>query len=180
MQVRFRGATLDSRKMIVIALTFLSLLWPAPGFCGDDDAKQRAAEQMRRIAKAIKECSMWADKPSPPPPANQCFGIEVEAGPPVNVVWNLQPSKTDVRAPYEGSLEFDLAASWSLDPLQPTDQKVAKRCKRNFQIEAQGAATWAQASLSVALGVGDDVTRLGRRYGTIATNSTWGQITLNW
>jgi hypothetical protein len=124
----------------------------------DETARQKAKaiEQMRQVAKAIKQCPAKVDTNSPSPANNLCFSITAETGPPVNVTWDAHASKT-ARAPFEGWIEFDLPGGWSDDQRHSADPKVAKTCDRNFRMEAERADMLAQILLRVALGVGDDV-----------------------
>jgi len=117
-------------------------------------AKQMAIEQMRQVAKAIKQCPPVVDRMSSP--NSQCFSTEAKAGPPLNVTWDVVEKRT-ARAPYLGYVDFELPGTWLIDQLQPTDRKVAKACDRNYRIEAQGATFLAQAGLAAELGLPDDV-----------------------
>jgi hypothetical protein len=141
-------------KGVTAVLLLCLLVGASEGQNDPAKEKAKATDQMRQVAHAIKQCPPAVDRV--PPPHSKCFGTEADAGPPVNVTWNVKDSKT-ARAPYEGNVEFDLVASWSLNRLQPTDRKVAKACDRTFQIEADLASIWAQAALRARLGLADDV-----------------------
>lgn len=70
----------------------------------DDPAKQKAMDQMRQIANAIKQCPVQKTLISPKDP---CQVSTYYIGPPTNVEWDVLPSKT-VRSPFQGILEFAL------------------------------------------------------------------------
>ena len=55
-------------------------------------AKQKAIEQMREGANAIKQCPAAVDRMSPP--NSQCFSTETQAGPPLNVTWDVVEKRT--------------------------------------------------------------------------------------
>src|SRR5690242_7778631 len=70
----------------------------------DEPAKQKAIEQMRQIANAVKQC------PAQKTHLGQNDSCQVATyfiGPPANVEWDVLPSKT-VRSPFQGILEFTL------------------------------------------------------------------------
>ncbi len=86
----------------------------------EDPAKQKAIDQMRQIATAMKQC-----------PEQQTHTFEDQchirhstyAGPPTNLEWDVVPSKT-VRSPFQGIVEFTLPSrgEW-IDP--PNQSKKA-------------------------------------------------------
>jgi hypothetical protein len=142
-----------------VRLTTVALLCLCAGLSkGQDDAarqKAKATEQMRQVAKVIKQCPGSVNTESPSS-HKECFSIEAATGPPVNVTWDVYESKT-ARAPFEGWVEFDLPGSWSDTQLHPADRQVAKGCDKNHRTEAELADMLAQLLLRVALGVPDDV-----------------------
>ena len=91
---------------IMMALLLLSA--SAFGQVAGQDAKEKAIEQMRPLANIIKHCPQTVHDMSPP--HIQCFSAYSEAGPPLNVTWDVEESKT-ARAPYQGYVEFDLPCS---------------------------------------------------------------------
>jgi hypothetical protein len=111
---------------------------------------------MRQVAKAIKECPEAADRESLSSLHEKCFSPEASAGPAMNVTWDVEERKT-ARSPYQGYVEFDLPSTWGVIPIQPTDQKVAKLCKRDYSTEAQRTSWEAQWALGVMLGLGNDI-----------------------
>jgi hypothetical protein len=70
----------------------------------DDPAKQKAREQMRKIANAVKQCAVQKTRISKD---DDCQVASSNVGPPMNVEWDVLPSKT-VRSPFQGILEFTL------------------------------------------------------------------------
>lgn len=86
----------------------------------EDPAKQKAIDQMRQFANAMKQCSeeqthTFEDK---------ChIRHSTYAGPPTNLEWDVIPSKT-VRAPFQGIVEFTLPSrKEDIDP--PNQSKKA-------------------------------------------------------
>jgi hypothetical protein len=88
------------KRLTIIALLLLG------GFAAgqDDPAKQKAIEQMRKIANAVKQCPVQKTRISKD---DDCQVASSNIGPPMNVEWDVLPSKT-VRSPFEGILEFTL------------------------------------------------------------------------
>jgi len=100
----------------------------------DDAPKQKAIEQMRQIAAAVKQCP--AHKSSS---QDDCKVHIYYLGPPTNVEWDVVPSKT-VRSPFQGILEFSLP-SGSTDTNQVNlskkdQQKCANKDLFDARIEA--------------------------------------------
>jgi hypothetical protein len=87
--------------------TGLLLLFAFVGVAeGQDDLarqKAKAIEQMRQVAKAIKQCPEQVTSSL----ETQCKVSKFFAGPPTNVEWDVLPSKT-VRSPFQGIVEFTL------------------------------------------------------------------------
>jgi hypothetical protein len=93
-------------------------------FGQEDRAKQKAIDQMRQIANAMKQCpeqetNTFQDK---------CHvRHSAYAGPPTNLEWDVVPSKT-VRSPFQGIVEFTLPSRQeSINPPNQT-QKAAQDC----------------------------------------------------
>src|SRR5580658_10068019 len=88
-------------KIFVCVLVTCSIAFPA----GSEDMPQSAAPIFRLMARQIQDCpnalyreTRWGKKPN-----------EIERAyfkPPTNVVWDIVPSKTPVRSPFEGYVEF--------------------------------------------------------------------------
>jgi hypothetical protein len=88
----------------------------------DDPAKQRAIDQMRRIAEAMKHCP--EEKSSH---QDECEVSTYHLGPPSNLEWDVLPSKS-VRAPYLGVIEFALPSRTDTTDLANLSKKVQKKC----------------------------------------------------
>lgn len=67
--------------------------------CPQNTARDTAVAQMRRVAAAIKAC--------PEETASQTEYAIFHVGPPTNLEWDVQESKT-VRAPFQGIVKFSL------------------------------------------------------------------------
>jgi hypothetical protein len=105
----------------------------------DEAVKQKAIEQMRKIATAIKQCP-----PHKTSSQDECKIHVYYLGPPTNVEWDVVQSKT-VRSPFQGTLEFTLP-SGSNDINQANlskkdQQKCADRDAFVAQIEVP-ASKW--------------------------------------
>jgi len=102
----------------------------------DDPAKQRAIDQMRRIAGAMKLCheekSSYQD---------ECQVHTYHLGPPTNVEWDVLPSKS-VRAPYLGVIEFTLPNGREEIDAVNLPKKLQKKCAER---KAAMASAEAQA-----------------------------------
>jgi hypothetical protein len=123
-------ATLGRRSAIAI-LFLLGALAAAQ----DDHAKQKAIDQTRRVAKAIKECpeqltGNWQD---------ECKVHKLYSGPPTNVDWDVLPSKT-VRSPFQGIIEFTLPSRFQDTDLAGQSKKSHEECvEKEARMEAMGA-----------------------------------------
>lgn len=82
------------RRLVVVLL-----LLPIPATAQESATKQRAVAQMRKIAEAIRECSEEMRYQAP-------YGVYYW-GPPLNLTWDVFPSKT-VRSPFQGFVDFTL------------------------------------------------------------------------
>jgi hypothetical protein len=126
------------RKRSTVALVFL-LGGLAAG--QDDPAKQKAIEQMRQIANAIKQCpeqkSSYQDN---------CKVHNSYLGPPTNVEWDVVPSKT-VRSPFQGILEFTLPArSENIDQANLSAKAHQKCIDREMNMAILAAPALAEAA----------------------------------
>jgi hypothetical protein len=84
-----------------VALSFCLVSGLAAG--QDKPAKQKAIQEMRQIANAVKQCPVRKT-------ATATGGCQVASsyiGPPTDVEWDVLPSKT-ARSPFQGVLEFSL------------------------------------------------------------------------
>jgi Trypsin-like peptidase domain len=78
-----------------------------------DAGEQHASEQLRAIAEAIKKCPKYKGL------VPHLYGSESRDGPPINVVWNIEPSSS-VRARFSGTLEYEVP--WWINPgVHPED-----------------------------------------------------------
>lgn len=105
----------------------------------DDHAKQKAIDQMRRVANAIKQCPEQKSSNQ-----DECQVHYFHVGPPTNVEWDVLPSKT-VRSPFQGIIEFSL-------PSRSEDQEIAaaNQSKRVHQQCVERAARMAAAAQVLA------------------------------
>jgi hypothetical protein len=105
----------------------------------EDSAKQKAIEQMRRIANAMKQCP--AEKSSF---QDECQVYTSHLGPPTNVEWDVVPSKS-VRAPYLGIIEFTVPNRRERTDVANLPKKLQRKCadrkdamaSQELQIDAQ-------------------------------------------
>lgn len=124
------------RHQVATALFLLGALAAAQ----DDHAKQKAIDQTRRVAKAIKECAEqltgnWQD---------ECKVHKLYSGPPTNVEWDVLPSKT-VRSPFQGIIEFTLPTRFQDSDLSGQSKKSHQECaEKEARMEAMGAPALAQ------------------------------------
>jgi hypothetical protein len=105
-------------KNMTLALMVFAVAAPIHGQisqAGKQDAAQKTAvAQMRRIATGMKAC--------PEEIQSQNELGTYYAGPPTNLEWNVEPSKT-VRAPFQGIVTFSL-------PERSEETEAAKHSKR--------------------------------------------------
>lgn len=89
----------------------------------DDPGKQRAIDQMRHIADAMKRCP--EEKSSH---QDECQVRIYHLGPTSNLEWDVLPSKS-VRAPYLGVIEFTLPNRTETTDVANLSKKAQKRCQ---------------------------------------------------
>ena len=103
----------SSARGLTIVLLILSMILTATAQTSDqaeqptvklDAGEQHALEQLRAIAEGIKNCPPEKYKLSSELTFASAGLIETE-GPPINVVWNVEPSSS-ARARYLGSIEY--------------------------------------------------------------------------
>jgi hypothetical protein len=90
----------------------------------DDPVKQKAIEQMRQIANAIKQCPVKKTRFSQD---NPCQAFTHYIGPPTNVEWDVLPSKT-VRSPFQGILEFTVPIYSTFIDRDDLSEKDHQKC----------------------------------------------------
>jgi len=112
---------------------------------GQDDVKQRAIEQMRQIANAIKACPVQITSSQ-----DDCMTYRNYTGPPANVEWDVSPSKT-VRSPFQGIVEFTLPVRAEDNLIDVSNQSKAIRKKCAYWASGEAALT-AQAQINAAKG----------------------------
>ena len=117
--------------------------------------KQKAIEQMRRVANAIKQC-----------PEQKAYQSErgvskSYAGPPTNVEWDVIPSKT-VRSPFQGVIEFTLPSRWA-PPLwcsTPSNPLEEQACQDAIAEQAKEGPEWREEHYRYEFDVGSDAPEL--------------------
>jgi hypothetical protein len=103
-----------------------------------DPGEQHATEELRAIAASIKSCPSSI----PPEVVNPVYaqeGFEDVYGPPLNVVWNVEPHPS-TRARYAGSIEFSEPSYYKLpvDDAYCNKPKINKsECRRMWVIGTQ-------------------------------------------
>jgi hypothetical protein len=106
-------------KRIVLSLMIIFIAAPVhgqrPQAAQQDTAQEIAAAQMRRIATDMKAC--------PEEVQSQTELATYYAGPPTNLEWNVEPSKTPVRSPFQGVVTFSL-------PERSEETETAKHSKK--------------------------------------------------
>jgi len=107
----------------------------------DNAVKQKAIEQMRQIAAAVKQCP--AHKSSS---QVDCKVHIYYLGPPTNVEWDVVPSKT-VRSPFQGILEFTLPSGSTDINHANLSKKDQQKCANKDAFEAQIAAPALDAAM---------------------------------
>lgn len=89
----------------------------------NENAKQKAIDQMRSVANALKQCPERKTTH-----LEDCILRDFYAGPPTNVEWDVVPSKT-ARSPFQGVIEFTLPSHHGDTPHQST--KIEQECAAN-------------------------------------------------
>jgi len=116
------------------------------GWGQDDRVKQEAINQMRQVAKAMKQCSeqqIGIVK-------GECHIVRMYAGPPTNLDWDVLPSKT-VRSPFQGIIEFTLPTrSEATDPPNQSTKAHQKCADSEAELDAAGASTRAEMADEIA------------------------------
>lgn len=105
----------------------------------EDSAKQKAVEQMRRIANAMKQCA--EEKSSY---QDECQVYTSHLGPPTNLEWDVVPAKS-ARVPYLGIIEFTVPKRRERTDVANLPKKLQKKCaylkeemaSQELQIDAQ-------------------------------------------
>jgi S1-C subfamily serine protease len=80
-----------------------------------DTGRQRAIEQLRAIAQAIKACDYQLPGMPGLPDRMVREGFKEVFGPPTNVIWDIE-SKQSIRSPYMGYVEYSVPAYMELPP----------------------------------------------------------------
>jgi hypothetical protein len=107
----------------------------------EDMTKQKAIDQMRKVANAMKHCPEQMRHFQ-----DQCQIHQLYSGPPSNLEWDVIPSKT-VRSPYQGVIEFTLPSrSEDVD----TPNQSAKFHQQCVDSEARLAVMAAPAAVKDA------------------------------
>jgi hypothetical protein len=102
----------------------------------EDQAKQKAVDQMRQVANAIKQCGEHKETYQ-----DDCQLYYSYLGPPTNVEWDVLPSKT-VRSPLQGFVEFELPSRSQEQDVDPANQskKAHQECVNRKAVMAAMAA----------------------------------------
>ena len=116
--------------------------------------KQKAIEQMRQVANAIKQCPEQMTYQSERG-VNKSY-----AGPPTNVEWDVIPSTT-VRSPFQGVIEFTLPSRWA-PPLcsRPSNPLEEQACQDAIAETAKEGPEWRDEHYRYEFDVGSDAPEL--------------------
>jgi hypothetical protein len=133
-------------RLVFGVFSVLSVCFSGTGWGQEDRTKQEAIEQMRQVAKAMKQCSEQLTGSS----SGDCYTLRLYAGPPTNLEWDVLPSKT-VRSPFQGIVEFTLPTR--TERIDPPNQsaKAHQKCAENeAELDAMGASTRAEMADELA------------------------------
>jgi hypothetical protein len=131
------------------AVLLLALCFCGPAGWGQEaGAKQKAIDQMRQVARAMKQCSELVTSSE-----DKCKIHKTYQGPPTNLEWDVMPSKT-VRSPFQGIIEFSLPFRYEDIDLPNLSKKAHQQCldeeAHSFAASPLGASTRAEIEDEIA------------------------------